>query len=312
MSVGAFKRNLVFSSLFLFSVHMGWAQGASTNTPATNSGGVISFTGTNTTPVVEGTVSTNKVETPPPPEVEGATNITTNLVPMKPKVDNSARLGAFAVIPNKNPFRLIKPEPEEVEEEEKPPPPVARVPVLKGILRSPNNVRALLKITPLGGGKSKYQYLPEGENIDGVTVVKIQPDIGTVEVMVKGRTYPLVLDSFKEIASQIVPVGKSGNEWRPSEGQQTESSKENTTATKPWEKPKTPAKIIPRPGELKTVPQRRPTSSHLQKPPESNLFELPAFNESVQRNIIDPEMIYTQREIIRGQLAPGTPTDFRR
>ena len=64
-------------------------------------------------------------------------------------------------------------------------------------------------------------------------------------------------------------------------------------------------------GGLKGVP-RRGGSSSLEKirPIGSDLYELPAFNEVVQKQIIDPLNISTQREIIRGQLLYETPTDL--
>ena len=65
-------------------------------------------------------------------------------------------------------------------------------------------------------------------------------------------------------------------------------------------------------GGLKGVPRRRGGSSSLEKirPIGSDLYELPAFNEVVQKKIIDPLNISTQREIIRGQLSYETPTDL--
>ena len=308
MSVGAFKVQSILYSIVAVGVCTGWAQGVSTNAAPTNAApNVITFTGTNTTPVVEGTV-TNKVETPPPPIVEGATNETTNLKPMAPKPDNTTKLGAFSVIPDRNPFRLVKPEEEKVEEVEEPAAPVIGIPQLKGISRVPGNVRALLRVSPIGGGAHKYHFVGENERVEGVTVLKIEADKGAVELEVKGSTYTRVLDSFKEVAGVINEVGPSGDKFRPTGGTQAvKPSKVGSGDSQSRPDPK-----LPKPGELKTVPQRRPSTSHLQPPPASDLFELPAFNESVQQKIIDPEMIYTQREIIRGQLAPGTPSDFRR
>jgi hypothetical protein len=43
---------------------------------------------------------------------------------------------------------------------------------------------------------------------------------------------------------------------------------------------------------------------------EPGLYELPAFNEAVQKLIVDPLEIFSQREIIRGQLSHETPTDL--
>ena len=64
-------------------------------------------------------------------------------------------------------------------------------------------------------------------------------------------------------------------------------------------------------GGLRGVP-RRGGSSSLEKvrPIGSDLYELPAFNEVVQKRVIDPLNISTQREIIRGQLSHETPTDL--
>ena len=71
-------------------------------------------------------------------------------------------------------------------------------------------------------------------------------------------------------------------------------------------------------GGLDRVPSRRrlPKSiggqSNLDevRPNGSDLYELPAFNEVVQKRVIDPLNISTQREIIRGQLSYETPTDL--
>ena len=71
-------------------------------------------------------------------------------------------------------------------------------------------------------------------------------------------------------------------------------------------------------GGLDRVPSRRrlPKSiggqSNLDevRPNGSDLYELPAFNEVVQKRVIDPLNISTQREIIRGQISYETPTDL--
>jgi hypothetical protein len=51
----------------------------------------------------------------------------------------------------------------------------------------------------------------------------------------------------------------------------------------------------------------RPDASFRATPPQ---YELPAFNEAVQKLAVEPSQISTQREIINGQLNYTVPTDF--
>ena len=77
------------------------------------------------------------------------------------------RLGVYHLIPERNPFKLIK------QEIEKPPVRIVAtttvgVPHLAGISMLRNNMRAVLRINPLGGGPAEYKFLPAGEMVDGV------------------------------------------------------------------------------------------------------------------------------------------------
>ena len=99
-------------------------------------------------------------------------------------------------------------------------------------------------------------------------------------------------------------------EWRK---KQEEAKKGSGSRTSPQKPSGSSGK-----GGLDRVPSRRrlPKSiggqSNLDgvRPIGSDLYELPAFNEVVQKRVIDPLNISTQREIIRGQLSYETPTDL--
>jgi hypothetical protein len=206
-----------------------------------------------------------------------------------------------------------------------------------------NNMRAVLRINPLGGGPAEYKFLPVGEMVDGVEVLKIDPAEGIVEVKVRNKTHSLELDKVT-LASSKSPVRPSGSSYRPgssssrpsggfSRGSSTRGSPPRGSSSSKgmsdrekriaeWKKRQEDAKkgrgsgtSPKRPsgssGGLKGVPRRRGSSS-LEKirPIGSDLYELPAFNEVVQKQIIDPLNISTQREIIRGQLSYETPTDL--
>ena len=245
------------------------------------------------------------------------------------------KLGVYHLIPERNPFKLTK------QEIEKPKVRIVStttvgVPHLAGISMLRNNMRAVLRINPLGGGAAEYKFIPVGEMVDGVEVLKIDPKEGIVEVRVKNKTHSLELDkntlasfqstarrpsglSFRQGSSRpsgTSPRGGSQSskgtsdrekriaEWRKREEEKRKGGGSRTSPQRPSGSSK---------GGLRGVP-RRGGSSSLEKvrPIGSDLYELPAFNEEVQKQVIDPLNISTQREIIRGQLSYETPTDLPR
>ena len=102
-------------------------------------------------------------------------------------------LGVYHLIPEKNPFRL------KIPEIEKPRPIVSKTPMtigvphLAGISMLRDKMRAVLRINPLKGGAAEYKFIPVGEMVDGVEVMKIDAVNGVVEVKVKGKIHPLEL-----------------------------------------------------------------------------------------------------------------------
>ena len=250
-------------------------------------------------------------------------------------------LGDYHLIPEKNPFRLKMPE------IQKPGPIVPKTPMtigvphLAGISMLRDKMRAVLRINPLKGGAAEYKFIPVGEMVDGVEVMKIDAVNGVVEVKVKGKTHPLELDkntlaSFKSTARRpsgsSFRQGSSRSSGTPPRG--GSSSSRGTSGRDDWRKkmeearkkrdssgsratPQKPSGSSGK-GGLDRVPSRRrlPKSiggqSNLDevRPNGSDLYELPAFNEVVQKRVIDPLNISTQREIIRGQISYETPTDL--
>ena len=224
------------------------------------------------------------------------------------------KLGVYHVIPGNDPFKLFKPEIEKPE-----PIIVARitfgVPHLAGISLL-NGVRAVLRVNPPRGGKAQYVRLQEGEMLqdaDGNNygeVLKIDVEKGIVQVQVKGQTFPLEIDRTKMMASRSKPASGSSSRWsrgRPSSSGNSSSKSGGSSPSGATSKP--PSKSG---GSLQTVPSRRRKTSSLDKIQriEPGLYELPAFNETVQKFIINPLDISSQREIIRGQFLHETPTDL--
>jgi len=56
-----------------------------------------------------------------------------------------------------------------------------------------DKMRAVLRINPLKGGAAEYKFIPVGEMVDGVEVMKIDAVNGVVEVKVKDKIHPLEL-----------------------------------------------------------------------------------------------------------------------
>ena len=101
-------------------------------------------------------------------------------------------LGIYHLIPERNPFKLIKPEIEKPKVRIIPTITVG-VPHLVGISMLRNNMRAVLRINPPEGGPAEYKFIEVGERIWEVEVLKIDPEEGIVEVKVKNRTHSLEL-----------------------------------------------------------------------------------------------------------------------
>ena len=101
-------------------------------------------------------------------------------------------LGIYHLIPERNPFKLIKPEIEKPKVRIIPTITVG-VPHLVGISMLRNNMRAVLRINPPEGGPAEYKFIEVGERIWEVEVLKIDPEEGVVEVKVKNGTHSLEL-----------------------------------------------------------------------------------------------------------------------
>ena len=318
MDAGAFR---VFLLILASTVEL-WADGvaipAVTTNATTTVTNAVSIT-TNTPSVTTNTVlvpevvgSTNSpsvtTNTILVPEVVGSTNAppvasgTNSVAEVKQEIP--ANLGAFSVIPRKDPFRLTKPEPEEAEPEIVAPRTVG-VPQLAGISTLRGNHRAVLRISPPRGGKAEYVFLAVGDELHGVEVTKIDLSQGLVEVLVRGQTFPLELDKKSDAGngSTVSVVRPSGSNYRPGIGGEAEKP------SKAGDNPKPP------PGNgLKPVPTRTrsPIQPSLEYPAPfgTGRFEPPQFDQRLQKYLTDPASLSTQREIVRGQVSSESPTDI--
>ena len=318
MDAGAFR---VFLLILASTVEL-WADGvaipAVTTNATTTVTNAVSIT-TNTPSVTTNTVlvpevvgSTNSpsvtTNTVLVPEVVGSTNAppvasgTNSVAEVKQEIP--ANLGAFSVIPRKDPFRLTKPEPEEAEPEIVAPRTVG-VPQLAGISTLRGNQRAVLRISPPRGGKAEYVFLAVGDELHGVEVTKIDLSQGLVEVLVRGQTFPLELDKKSDAGngSTVSVVRPSGSNYRPGIGGEAEKP------SKAGDNPKPP------PGNgLKPVPTRTrsPIQPSLEYPAPfgAGRFEPPQFDQRLQKYLTDPASLSTQREIVRGQVSSESPTDI--
>ena len=136
-------------------------------------------------------------------------------------------LGDFHEIAGRNPFGLEK---EVIKKREyKEPPPEAIVvgkPVLAGISIMRGKVRALLRISPQAGGKSKYEFLEAEEMLEGVEVLNINPVEGivTVKMLGSGRTPDrTVALNLKEQKSKLPSTGASSRRTSSRWGSRTSS-----------------------------------------------------------------------------------------
>ena len=136
-------------------------------------------------------------------------------------------LGDFHEIAGRNPFGLEKEVIKKPEYEE--PPPEAIVvgkPVLAGISIMRGKVRALLRISPQAGGKSKYEFLEAEEMLEGVEVLNINPVEGivTVKMLGSGRTPDrTVALNLKEQKSKLPSTGASSRRTSSRWGSRTSS-----------------------------------------------------------------------------------------
>jgi len=156
---------------------------------------------TNILPIVEG--GTNSVLTAEQKEMQmieearqkAEEEYNRRVAEAKKKWENATNgLGSFHVIPGRNPFGLAKPEipkPEPVKIVK--PTITIGVPHLAGISLLRNKKRAVLRINPPRGGPAEYKFIPEGEMVNGVEVLKIDPEGGIVEVMVRNGAHLLKL-----------------------------------------------------------------------------------------------------------------------
>ncbi len=318
MDAGAFR---VFLLILASTVEL-WADGVAIPAATTNA----TTTVTNAVSITTNTpsVTTNTVLVP---EVVGSTNtpsVTTNTV-LVPEVVGStnappvasgansvaevkqeipANLGAFSVIPRKDPFRLTKPEPEEAEPEIVAPRTVG-VPQLAGISTLRGNQRAVLRISPPRGGKAEYVFLAVGDELHGVEVTKIDLSQGLVEVLVRGQTFPLELDKKSDAGngSTVSVVRPSGSNYRPGIGGEAEKP------SKAGNNPKPPPGNGLKPVPTRTRPSIQPSLEY-PAPFGTGRFEPPQFDQRLQKYLTDPASLSTQREIVRGQVSSESPTDI--
>ncbi len=285
-------RILLLFTATVWAGGLAWAQDAppvrtntETNSPAVNTN--ATSTTTNTLPQVVG------------PELKPV-----EIVPEEPKDDDAlaearqeAKIKAlkeFGVIVRKDPFRLNPPpkieKPAEIEEFI----PVG-APQLQGISTLYNPPKAVLRMSKAGGGKAISVFLGPEESKDGVEVLSIDVATSTVVVKVGENTYDLKIEK-PQFASKE-PTPSRGSRYPP---------RGSSTSKRPGSSSSRPSTPFKKPGGLKPVPTR-PDASFRAAPPQ---YELPAFNEAVQKLAVEPSQISTQREMIHGQLNYTVPTDF--
>jgi len=123
-------------------------------------------------------------------------------VPMEKEIP--ATLGPFSVIPRKDPFRLIKPEPPPSEKPEIVIPPSTKgVPTLVGISTLGGVNRVLLRVSPARGA-AVHEFFEEGVGSQAygwIKVVKIDLEKGQAVVETDDGTYDLELDKDSSITS---------------------------------------------------------------------------------------------------------------
>ena len=340
MNEGAFKYFCLVSGISVVSILAADPPAPVPKTTNAPAGGVVtntaspSITVTNATPEV--VTSTNSVIS----AEEIAAKRAAELKKAK-RADAMRKLGVYSVIPDKDPFRLTKPQEEEIKKPEIKERPTYGVPHLAGINRF-KGVRAILRINGPRGGKPRYVQLREGEMLQDANgnqfgeVLKIEADKGTVDVKVRGQTFPLEIDRKRSIAASNSSrtrgssssrysrfnASSRGSSSRGSSSRGSsargassrgssggESSSKSTSPSNPRTRPSS-STTRPKPkgsgGALESIPSRRRKTGAVGE----SRYEMSAFNESVQRLAVSPLGITAQREIIRGQYSRETPTDL--
>jgi hypothetical protein len=267
------------------------------------------------------TISTNAATTSTNilPQVVGPELKAVEVVPEKPKDEDAlaaARqevkikaLKEFGVIVRKDPFRL-NPPPKVEKPVEIPDFVPVGAPQLQGISTLNNRPKAVLRMSKTGGGKAGSVFLEPGEKMNGVEVISVDVDTSTVVVKVGENTYDLKIEKPKFASkptsgsgSRISARGSTGSRPSSSTGSRPSGSTGSRPSGSTGSRPSTPSR---KPGGLKPVPTR-PDASFRATPPQ---YEMPAFNEAVQKLAVEPSQISTQREMIHGQLNYTVPTDF--
>ena len=255
------------------------------------------------------------------PQVVGPELKPVEVAPEKPKDDDAlaaarqeAKIKAlkeFGVIVRKDPFRL-NPPPKVEKRPEIPDFVPVGAPQLQGISTLYNPPKAVLRMSKSGGGKAGSVLLAPGEKLGEVEVISIDVPTSTVVVEVGKNTYDLKIEKPKFASKPTSGRGSSGSRTsgtrtsgsRTSGSQTSGSRTSGSSGSRPGgSRPSTPPR---KPGGLKPVPTR-PDASFRATPPQ---YELPAFNEAVQKLAVEPSQISTQREMIHGQLNYTVPTDF--
>jgi len=318
MSGGRF---LLILTVTAWAGALAWAQEAlpvrsntSTNAPTVSTNAPTVSTNATTT-------STNTL-----PQVVGPELKPVEVMPEKPKDEDAlaaarqeAKIKAleeFGVIVRKDPFRLKQPPKVEKPVEIPDFVPVG-APQLQGISTLYNPPKAVLRMSKTGGGKATSVFLGPEESKDGVEVISVDVDTSTVVVKVGENTYDLKIEKPKFTSkptpgsgSRFSPRGSTGLRPRGSTGSRpsgsTGSRPSGSTGSRPGSKGSRPSTPPRKPGGLKPVPTR-PDASFRATPPQ---YEMPAFNEAVQKLAVEPSQISTQREMIHGQLNYTVPTDF--
>jgi hypothetical protein len=277
------------------------------------------------------TTSTNRL-----PQVVGPELKSVEVVPEKPKDEDAlaadrqeAKIKAlkeFGVIVRKDPFRLKQP-PKVEKRPEIPDFVPVRVPQLQGISTLYNPPKAVLRMSKTGGGKAESVFLAPGERNLEVEVISIDVATSTVVVKVGAVTYDLG-ENLKKATFASKPTsgsgslfsrgstgsrssgstgsrssGSTGSRSSGSTGSRSSGSTGSRSSGSTGSRPITPPR---KPGGLKPVPTR-PDASFRATPPQ---YEMPAFNEAVQKLAVEPSQISTQREMIHGQFNYTVPTDF--
>ena len=306
-------RFLLILTVTVWAGGLTWAQEGppvrsitSTNAPTISTNAPTISTNAPTISTNAATTSTNTL-----PQVVGPELKSVEVVPEKPKDEDAlaaarqeAKIKAlkeFGVIVRKDPFRL-NPPPKVEKPVEIPDFVPVGAPQLQGISTLYDPPKAVLRMSKTSGGKAGSVFLEPGQMKDGVEVVSVDVDTSTVVVKVGRNTYDLKIEkpnfAFKSTSgsgSRFPPRGSTGSRPSSSKGSRPSSSKGSRPSTPPR-----------KPGGLKPVPTR-PDASFRATPPQ---FEMPAFNEAVQKLAVEPSQISTQREMIHGQLNYTVPTDF--